>query len=410
MKIVMVNKFHYIKGGSETYYFALKKMLEAEGHQVIDFSMMDEKNFASPYSHYFVDHVDYNGSNGMKTKLRIAVNVIYSFEAKNKFEALVKAEKPDLVHLHIFQHQISPSILDIVKKYNIPAVYTAHDLKMVCLNYKMMHHGHICEDCKDGSYLHCAKNRCVKESFSKSCINVAEGYLHRWRKSYDAIDAIITPSAFYKKKFEEFEVKSERLYHIPNFLDREDPDTNVREDAKQYVLYFGRISEEKGVLTLVRAVRKLETPLYIVGTGPLKDSIEKYVKKNKISNVQLLGFKSGQELVDLVANAKAVILPSEWYENGPYSAIEALQVKRPIIGADIGGIPELISDNGYLFESGNSVQLRKAIRKLCQLSEEEYRELEEHSYQLFRKCYTWTSHYEALQKVYSKAIKNKKSV
>jgi glycogen synthase len=172
MKILMVNKFHYVKGGSERYYFALKRLLERHGHTVIDFSMKDEKNEPSAYSEYFVDNVDYNQNPGTWDKVKMGLNIIYSKAARDKFEALVQKEKPDVVHLHLFQHQLSPSILDVLKKYEIPAVYTAHDLKMLCLNYKMMHHGKVCEECRGGKYYNCAKNRCVKDSFAKSCINV----------------------------------------------------------------------------------------------------------------------------------------------------------------------------------------------------------------------------------------------
>ncbi len=287
----MVNKFFYIKGGSETYYFALKRLLEAKGHTVIDFSMKDEKNFESPYSDYFVDGVDYNGEMGKKAQIKAAMNIIYSREAKKKFEALVKAEKPDIVHLHIFQHQLSPSILDVCKKYNIPTVYTAHDLKMLCLNYVMMTHGEICEKCKGGHYMNCLKQKCVKDSSAKSIINVCEGYLHKWRKSYDAIDRIVTPSAFYRDKFIEFGVKSDRVTHIPNFLDREVPSVNHSEDSLQYFLYFGRLSREKGILTLIKAIEKTDKKLYIVGSGPCKEDIEKYLEEKNITNVNLLGFK-----------------------------------------------------------------------------------------------------------------------
>ena len=146
MKILMVNKFFFVKGGSETYYFSLKKLLESKGHSVIDFSMQDDRNFPSEYSKYFVSGVDYNKPLGIKKKIKAGVNIIYSLEAKKKFEQLILDTKPDIIHLHIFQHQLSPSILDVIKKYNLPAVYTAHDLKMLCLNYKMMQHGKICEE------------------------------------------------------------------------------------------------------------------------------------------------------------------------------------------------------------------------------------------------------------------------
>lgn len=404
MKILMVNKFHYIKGGSETYYFALKRKLEENGHMVIDFSMKDPKNFHSPYESYFVENIDYGKAKGIKEKIRMAAKIIYSFEARKKLESLIKMVQPDIMHLHIFQHQLSPSILDVAKKYNIPTVYTAHDLKMICLNYKMMHHGKICEECKDGHYYHCLKNKCVKESFVKSGINVLEGCLHRWRKSYEMIDIVITPSFFYKKKFEEFGISPEKIVHIPNFLDCEKPKVNASEDSKKYYLYFGRLSEEKGVLTLVKALERTEITLYIVGTGPLQSQLGKYILDNKLENIHLLGFREGQELTDLVGNAKAVIIPSEWYENGPYSVIEALQVGRPVIGAEIGGIPELIDGNGFLFESGNSEDLLDKIQTLENLDKIQYNELENKSYQMFERNYTWSIHFEELRKIYEKLL------
>ena len=400
----MVNKFFYIKGGSETYYFALKRKLEEEGHQVIDFSMKDEKNFESPYSDFFVENVDYSGNSSLSANLKMAANIIYSKEAKEKFESLVLKEKPDIVHLHIFQHQISPSILDVCKKYNIPTVYTAHDLKMICLNYKMMHHGRICEDCRGGHFYHCAFNKCVKDSFSKSCINTIEGYLHKWRKSYDAIDYIITPSDFYRRKFIEFGVNPERVVHIPNFLDREKPSVNKRDDNKRYFLYFGRLSEEKGILTLIKAMEGIKSDLYIVGSGPLRSKIENYISQQKLSNIKLMGFKSGQELINIVGNAEAVVLPSEWYENGPYSAIEALQVGRPIIGAKIGGIPELVNNNGYLFKMGNIESLVDALASFEYLSRNDYEKLEIKSKEMYLNYYTWAVHKKPLYEVYEKAM------
>lgn len=401
MKILMVNKFFYIKGGSETYYFSLKRLLEEKGHTVIDFSMKDDRNFPSDYSKYFVDNIDYNASGGVIKKAQSAVKIVYSIEARKKFEQLVLDTNPDIVHLHIFQHQLSPSILDIIKKYNLPTVYTAHDLKMLCLNYKMMHNGHICEECKGKKYYKCLKNRCVKDSFSKSFVNVVEGYFHQWRHSYDAIDKIITPSAYYKNKFENFGIDSKRIVHIPNFLDNvQNNKVDKKCDYEQYYLYFGRLSEEKGILTLLRAFKTINTNLYIVGTGPLRKAIDEFVSSNRLRNVKVLGFISGQSLKDIIGNSKAVILPSEWYENGPYSAIEALQMSRPIIGANIGGIPELIENNGYLFESGKYLELAFKIQKMDSLTTVEYEKFKYNSYKLFLKNYTKENHYNKLIQVY----------
>lgn len=404
MKILMVNKFHYIKGGSETYYFALKNLLEERGHTVIEFSMKDEKNIPSEYENYFVENIDYNRDMSVGEKLKAAYSIIYSKEAKEKFEKLVKDTKPDLVHLHLFQHQLSPSILDVIKKYSIPTVYTAHELKMICPNYKMLQHGEVCEQCKGNKYYHCMMNKCVKDSFLKSVISTLEGYFHQVRKSYDVIDYIITPSEFYRKKFVQFGVDSERVVHIPNFLERDYPEVNRTESSGTSFLYFGRISEEKGISTLIEAARRTGIQLDIVGNGPLKDELERKLSESDKKKIRFLGFKSGQELIDIVGNAKAVIIPSEWYENGPYSAIEALQLGRPIIGADIGGIPELISENGYLFRSGDVQELMNAIKGLRDCTSETYILMQEESRRIYRNNYTSQVHYPMLMSVYKKAL------
>ena len=406
MKILMVNKFFYIKGGSETYYFSLKKLLEQNGHEVIDFSMQDDRNMCSEYSDYFVKNVNYDGNTSLLKKIKMAANIVYSFEAKKKFETLVRDTKPDIIHLHIFQHQISPSILDVIKKYNIPAVYTAHDLKMLCLNYKMMNNGRVCEKCRGEKYYHCALGKCVKNSLVKSCINMLEGYFHKWKKSYDVINTVITPSLFYKNKFIDFGVSGTKIVHIPNFLESDAESIQFSESSKNYYLYFGRLSEEKGVLTLIKAAVKSQIEMYIVGTGPLKESLENYIDKNKIKNVKILGFKSGVELKNLVGNSKAVILPSEWYENGPYSAIEALQLGRPLIGSDLGGIPELIFENknGYIFKNKDISDLKKCFDKMENLNASEYQAMEGFSKDIFDKYYTSKVHYLKILKVYSDLI------
>lgn len=405
MKILMVNKFYYINGGSETHYFTLKKLLERKGHTVIDFSMQDDRNFESEYSDYFVKNADYNGGGSPFEKIRIAKNIVYSSEAKKKFEQLVKDTKPDIVHLHIFQHQISPSILDVIKKYNLPTVYTAHDLKLVCLNYQLRHHGKICEDCKDGKLRHCVKNKCVKDSTAKSFINFVEGVVHRQRKSYDAIDEIIAPSDFHRRKFIEFGESPDRLTHIANFVEDVPSEVADREDKEQYYLYYGRLSHEKGVPTLVEAVGN-DIPLYIVGTGPMEEEIKEYITQNKLDNVKMLGFKRGMELYELVGNAKAVVIPSVVYENSPYSGIESLCLSRPIIGADIGGIPELIDGNGYLFESGNSDDLRAKLKEFDSLNEEEYDAKKKASYEIYSREHTPEVYYKKLTEVYDKALKH----
>ena len=236
---------------------------------------------------------------------------------------------------------------------------------------------------------------------------MVEGYLHKWRRSYDTIDVIITPSLFYKKKFEEFGIKPERIMHIPNFLFGEIPEINNRDDKLKYYLYFGRLSGEKGVMTLIKAFEELDTILYIAGTGPLEGQIKKYIESKKLHNIKMLGFLRGQDLSELVGNAKAIIIPSEWYENGPYSAIEALQLGKPIIGAQIGGIPELIKENGYTFISGDATSLRDKIINIEKCSDDEYKKMEIQSIHLFEQYYKGQYHYNKLIQAYNLAKKNK---
>ena len=186
------------------------------------------------------------------------------------------------------------------------------------------------------------------------------------------------------------------------------PIINAREDQEKYYLYFGRLSEEKGILTLIKAIENVDANLYIVGSGPLKEEIERYVSSRKLHNIKLLGFKRGQELIDIVGNARAVVLPSEWYENGPYSAIEALQVGRPIIGANIGGIPELIRNNGKLFTSGKIEELAECINIFEKMPKIQYEQMKKYSFDIFEEFYTPNEHYNKLMKIYKKALTNEK--
>ena len=214
----------------------------------------------------------------------------------------------------------------------------------------------------------------------------------------------MTPSLFYRNKFIDFGIARERVYHLPNFLDRECPEVVSAEDKEQYFLYFGRLSTEKGILTLVKAVENTKNLLYIVGTGPCKEEIEEYLKVHNMTNVKLLGFKSGQELINVVGNAKAVILPSEWYENGPYSAIESLQLGRPIIGSELGGIPELIDGNGKVFEHGNVEELREILEQFPKPETLEYEQYCKRSREIFAENYMAEGHYEQLMPMYEMAM------
>ena len=367
MKILLVNKFHYIKGGSETYYFSLGDLLEKRGHQVIWFSMKDDRNIPCEQSKYFVNHVDFNASGNPVKTAGAALHLLYSREAGRKFARLLDDEKPDIIHLNIFQSQLTGAIVEEAYKRHIPIVYTAHDLKSVCPNYLMMHHQKTCEKCLDGHYWHCFANCCMKASRAKSMLASLESYVYKLRKIYQKVDYVITPSFFYKKKLEKADIFHCPIEHVKNFL----PAGSTYEEGIRgnYFLYFGRLSKEKGIQTLIEAFSKahVEEKLYIVGTGPEEEQLRLMVKNLGMEDrVLLLGFKTGAELKEIVANALCVCLPSEWYENGPYSILEAQALGRPAIVSDYGGLPELVEDGktGYISKAGSIVDLTEKIQDM----------------------------------------------
>ncbi len=369
VKVLLVNKFHYIKGGSETYYFSLGDLLEKRGHQVIWFSMKDERNLPCAQSQYFVNYVDFNASGNPLKTAEAALHLLYSHEAGSKFARLLDDEKPDIIHLNIFQSQLTGAVVEEAKKRHIPVIYTAHDLKSVCPNYLMMHHQKTCEKCLDGHYWHCFANSCMKASRAKSMLASMEAYVYKFRKIYQKIDYVITPSFFYKKMLEAANVFRCPIEHIRNFL----PAGTAYEEGIRgsYFLYFGRLSSEKGIRTLIEAFRiaHIEEKLYIVGSGSEEEQLRLMVKSSGMEDkILFLGFKTGVELKTIVANALCVCLPSEWYENGPYSILEAQALGRPAIVSDYGGLPELVEDGrtGYITKAGDVFDLAERIREMSQ--------------------------------------------
>ncbi len=379
MKILLVNKFHYLKGGSETYYFGLGELLKKHGCEVIYFSMKDRKNFSCDQEKYFVENVDFNAPMGKIRLAKTAVKMLYSFEARSKFEKLLMKEKPDLIHLNIFQSQLTASIVDVAYRYGIPIVYTAHDLKSICPNYQMLNHGKVCEKCIGRNYWNCFHAACMKDSKEKSLLASMEANIYKWKKTYKKINLIITPSLFYKKQIEKAAITKCPVVHMANFLP-EDTKYSLSKKKGNYFLYFGRLSREKGILTLIKSYKKsgVKHPLYIVGTGPIENQVKELIDRLHIGNrVKMLGFKTGNELRTLVEESLCVCLPSEWYENGPYSVMEAMAVGKPAIVSNIGGLPEMIEDgiNGYVREVGDIDGFLDAIVQMEKLTEAEYQSM-----------------------------------
>ena len=379
MKVLLVNKFHYRKGGSETYYFTLAEALKQKGHEVVFFAMEDaQKNLPSEQDRYFVSNASVNG--GIRSKLNMILHLTYSKEAYRKMRQLLQDEKPDLVILNLVHKQITLSIIDAIKDHdrNLPIFWTMHDLIAVCPSYSMRDGGgRICEKCLGGNYFPCIKNKCIKGSMLMSVLSAYEAWYIRRRKWYDQVDLFICPSAFYRKKLMEGNFTKKPVVTIRNPLPYDTVYTHGM-DNEGYVLYFGRLSPEKGVKTLIEAAKISGCPLVILGTGPQEQELKDCA--GTAANISFKGFQSGEALKNYVKNSLCVVLPSEWYENGPYSAMEAMAMGKPLIVSENGGLPELVEDgvNGYI-HGQRPEELAACIQRMLNLSEEEYREMGSHS-------------------------------
>jgi glycosyltransferase involved in cell wall biosynthesis len=414
MKILQINKFFYLKGGSEKYFFELRNLLKKNNHQVIDFSMKDKKNLPSPFSKYFIEPMNLGEPVSLKRPdllFKKMLKLIWNKEARKKLEILIKKEKPDIVHIHNIHHEISLSILPVLKKYKIPVVQTLHDYQVICPNYKLYSQGKICEKCKRHKYYQCFLNRCVRNSYLASLFGTLENYFYWFSGIYDRIDIFIAPSKFLKNKFIEFGIPENKIVYLPNFVKIFSKSENLSQN--NYLLYFGRLSKEKGVDVLIKAMQFVDKniKLKIVGNGPEKENLKKLAEKLKINNqIEFFGYKNQDELKEIIKNSLAVVVPSRWYENCPLSILEAFSFSKPVIASNLGGIPELIKNReiGFLFKPGNAKDLAEKINSLlegdttsCRL-QDKLNSMGKSAQEEIEKKYNPEIHYQKLMEIYQK--------
>lgn len=363
MKVLMVNKFLYPNGGSETYIFKLGDYLKSIGHQVEYFGMEHERNVVGNNVGAYTSNMDFHNATGL-SKITYAFKTIYSHEARKKIRLVLEDFQPDVVHLNNFNYQLTPSIILEIRKWEktcgkkCKILFTAHDYQLVCPNHMCNNPNthENCEKCLNGSFMNCTKNKCIHGSAAKSLIGSLEAIL--WNKTcvYKQIDKIICCSHFLKTKMDTNPVFAEKTVALHNFVDKVEDLQGEKED---YVLYFGRFSKEKGIETLIEACKQLPHIQFIfAGSGPLEDKI------NAIDNIRNVGFQTGKDLEMLIRKARFSVYPSEWYENCPLSVMESIMYGTPVLGANIGGIPELIEPGvtGELFESGNVEELKYKLQ------------------------------------------------
>ena len=339
-------------------------------------------------------------------RLKVPQDNIY-LAAENDVDeicGLIEKEKPDIIHINLFHRVLTASIVDAAKKHGIPVVFTMHDLNCVCPNHVMLDHGKICEACLHGNYWNCVKRVCFKDSRAKCLMAAIESDFNKRSGLYRKIDLFITPSECYKNKLEASGLTKSPIVHMKNFLPA---DTKYAVQGKRgdYVLYYGRLSAEKGILTLVRAMKKLENaPLIIVGTGPEEDAIRAEIEAHHLNQrVTMVGFQSGENLWQYVRNCACVVVPSEWYEASGYTACEAQAIGKPVVATNAGGLPENIVDGetGFISPMKDEAALADAIGRVMRLSDEEYQRMAEKSVANAKKLFDASGYVAKLLALYA---------
>lgn len=361
MKILMVNKFLHPNGGSETYIFKLGEYLTSMGHQVEYFGMEHPDRCVSNSADCYTKNIDYHSVGKIK-QIGLSVKSIYSVEARRKIRQVIECFKPDIVHLNNINFQLTPSIIYEIKKHNIPIVQTVHDGQIACPSHRMFieERHDPCRQCLNGKFTNCIKNKCLHGSLMKSAVATVESYIYHSRDTYNLVDKYICPSQFMADTITTAGVKKSKCVVMHNFCEIQS-NLPPKDKSKKYALYFGRLSKEKGIETLVEVCRELPQVQFVfAGSGNLERIC------SNVKNIDAIGFVSGDRLRSLIRNASFSICPSECFENCSMSIIESLSFGTPVIASRMGGNPELVIDGetGIVFENKNTKELKDAILKL----------------------------------------------
>lgn len=371
MKILLANKFYYRRGGDCIYMLNLEQLLKAHGHEVAVFAMDYPENLDTPWKKYFPKNM---------SKMMAFTRPFGSHEVKSKFKKLLDDFKPDVVHLNNVHTQLSPVMAELAHQWGIKVVWTLHDYKLLCPRYDCLKNGNtICETCFIGDKKACLDNKCMKGSKLASFVGYKEAVVWSRERLEASTDVFICPSQFMADKMVQGGFSKSKMQTLCNFIDVEKckfsstdgtdytDDVELLPKKEDYYCFIGRLSHEKGAKTLIEAANQLPYKLLIIGGGPLMDELKSVAH----TNIEFVGFKQWDDIKQLVGKARFSVIPSEWYENNPLSVIEAQCLGTPVLGANIGGIPELTD---YTFSSGNIADLKTKIEKMWN-SEFDYQQI-----------------------------------
>jgi glycosyltransferase involved in cell wall biosynthesis len=403
-RLLSLNTYNYRRGGSDVVFLEHDAMFQAAGWDTAVMTMHHPKNADSKWSRYFANEIEFGHEYGILSKLAMAAKVIYSLEAKRKISALLDEFPADVVHAHCIYHHLSPSVLVELKQRAIPAIMTAHDLKLACPAYKMLTRRGVCERCRSGNLLHVMANRCIRDSLPVSTLIMLESAVHKSFGLYQHnLDRVVVPSRFYKQKLMEWGWPEQKLTYIPNYVNS--AAYSPRYVPGDYFFYFGRLAMEKGVATLIRSAAQAKVKLRIAGTGPEGDAL-KTLAAEVGGDIEFVGFVSGEALWNWVREARAIVLPSEWYENAPMSVLESYACGKPVLGARIGGIPEMVKtgETGMLFESGKADELAGLLRKIADMSDDAVAEMGQAARTFVSREFTAERYLNEMQALYASLL------
>ncbi len=406
MKVLIINRNHFVGGGADRVYINTGKLLEDNGHEVVYFSTINKNNLDSKQNEYFVNDIKTRNSS-FYSKIKGVKKYLYNKEAADNITKLINDFKPDVAHIHLFYGVLSGSILKVLKDCNIPIVTTIHDYRLLCpANAMLDKAGLICEKCKDDKFYNCVLKKCSEGNVFQSTVIAAEAYMRKF--VFDPlilVNHFIFVSEFSKNKHISFDRRyAEKSSHLYNFGLS---DVEYELNKGDYLFYYGRLSKEKGIINLINAVKKTKSKLKIAGDGPQKEEVLQAI--DGVSNIEYVGFKSGSDLNVFIKNSSFVVVPSEWYENNPMTIVESFSYGKPVLGSKIGGIPELVNDEtGYVFESGNLLELIDTIKLSERLTEDQYNLISYNSYKFAKKYFSKENHLNELLNIYKKVINENK--
>src|SRR5271168_2184109 len=408
MRILFCNKYNYAFSGTEVYLFEAMELMRSKGHEVALFSMADPRGSPTPYDRHFVRHVDFKERTGWFRKVGLAGRAIYSLEARRRLRAMIAEFRPDVAHVRNIYHHLSPSILWELKAQKIPVVYHLNDFKVLCASYNLVLRGEACESCKGGEFWHAMKEKCYPGWGARMTL-VAEAYFHEWLGTYrKCVGCFLAPSQFVRDKFVEHGWDGGAFEVLPHFQPVKAVAARRAEEAP--LLYFGRLSAEKGVDDLLNAMQRLPNlRLMVAGDGPERGRLERLAAELGLANVEFAGRMRGAELERAIASSRFTVLPSHAYETLGKTILESYAEGRAVVATDLGSRRELVQagKTGLLYRVGDVEQLASAIRFLSsqpELADKMGRAGREQ----VRDRYTPEAHYEALIGLYERVVDRKK--